>query len=325
MNQLRISVAMCTYNGARYLQEQLESIAAQNLLPDELIICDDRSSDGTSGIIQRWASRAPFPVRLFINEVNLGSSGNFEKAIRLCGMELIVLSDQDDVWHPQRLEWSENMFRRSPSVGAVFSDAELIDEHSGLLGGTLWDSISFDRRERKHFAAGHALEVLLKHYVATGATMAFRREFRDLVLPIPPGHVHDSWTSILIASVADIGLMDRPMIRYRCHGSQQIGPGQKLTFTGQITQSRRTDPSSYLPEADRLRQVCERLKERSATFRCPKDAISQIQEKIGHRETRARFPKSRLLRLPILLREVATLRYWRYSRGFRSVAKDLFM
>lgn len=91
-----ISTAMCTYNGEKYLREQLESIARQTLLPNELVVCDDCSSDETVEIIQDFSRNAPFSVRLMINENNLGFAKNFEKAITLCSGEIIVLSDQDD-------------------------------------------------------------------------------------------------------------------------------------------------------------------------------------------------------------------------------------
>src|SRR4030095_14430308 len=89
---LFVSIALCSYNGERYLQEQLDSIAGQSRLPDELVVCDDRSLDETAEIIRAFASKVPFPVRLTINERNLGSTKNFEKAISLCRGDIILLS-----------------------------------------------------------------------------------------------------------------------------------------------------------------------------------------------------------------------------------------
>ena len=102
-----ISVAMCTYNGEKYLREQLESIALQTRLPAELVICDDRSTDSTSEIIRNFADSAPFPVRFNLNPVNLGGATkgitkNFEQASRLCTGDLIAFCDQDDVWLPKK-------------------------------------------------------------------------------------------------------------------------------------------------------------------------------------------------------------------------------
>src|SRR5258708_3955131 len=104
MDRSRISVAMCSYNGARFLREQLESIATQTRLPDELIIFDDRSTDETIEIIDAFVKHARFPVRVEISESTRGATKNFEKAIALCQHEIITLADQDDVWHPNKLE-----------------------------------------------------------------------------------------------------------------------------------------------------------------------------------------------------------------------------
>src|SRR3954470_17842517 len=94
------SVAMCTYNGARFLGEQLASVAAQTRPPDELVVCDDRSTDETASLVRDFAAAAPFRVRLHVNERNLGSTRNFERAVSLCEGDLIALSDQDDEWLP---------------------------------------------------------------------------------------------------------------------------------------------------------------------------------------------------------------------------------
>src|SRR5215470_8302349 len=111
-----ISVAMCTYNGARFLAEQLGSLAAQSRLPDELVVCDDGSTDESAEIVKDFARHAPFPVRLEVNEENLGATKNFEKAIGLCRGEVIALSDQDDVWYPKKLELHESVFVADPSA-----------------------------------------------------------------------------------------------------------------------------------------------------------------------------------------------------------------
>lgn len=320
-----ISVAMCTYNGARFLPEQLESILSQTRLPDELIICDDASTDGSVEIIKTFLRQASFEVRFETNDINRGSTRNFEKAIRLCRHEIIVLADQDDVWLPDKLESVERAFHGRDNVAATFSDAELIDEDSRTLNGNLWTSFSFTSREQDRFKDGHALEILLKHLTVTGATMAFRENYRSLVLPVPANQIHDSWISFLLASVADIMLIERPTIKYRKHAGQLCGLGRRETFTEQLKGAMRTDPRSYLPEINQLEQICERLAERSAMFPCRRNAIQLIEGKIHHRRARVTLPTSRILRLLVVVTELVTLRYWRYSRGLRSAAKDLFV
>ena len=128
-DHMKFSVAMCTYNGAAYLEEQLDSIARQIRLPDELVVCDDNSSDESLRILRSFAARSAFPVRLHSNESNLGSTKNFEKAICLCSGDVIALADQDDVWHPEKLAILEREFSSTPDVGLVFTDAEIVDEN----------------------------------------------------------------------------------------------------------------------------------------------------------------------------------------------------
>ena|SRR5579864_1797359 len=325
MERTQFSVAMCTYNGARYLREQLESVASQRLLPDEMVICDDDSSDETVQMLREFAGRAPFLVRLFVNDITLGATKNFEKAIGLCQMPIIVLCDQDDVWHPDKLECIDRVFRERPRSAAVFSDAELIGDDSHLLQGTLWESFSFTPHEQNLFNYGRGLQVLLKHRTVTGATMAFRQEYRDLVVPIPANHVHDSWISFLLASVSEIALIERPTIRYRRHAKQVCGLRQRETLREEFVSSLRADRSSYLPEVAQLEEVCTRLVERSDRFPCRTNAIPLIRAKIRHQRARAMPSSSWTSRLAIILREIATLGYWRYSKGFKSAAKDLFV
>ncbi|MBA3247724.1 MAG: glycosyltransferase family 2 protein [Pyrinomonadaceae bacterium] len=184
---MKLSVAMCTYNGARYLQEQLASLAAQTRPPDELVVCDDCSTDETRAILEEFRARAAFPVRLYFNEQNLRVVRNFAKAISLCGGDIIALCDQDDVWLPEKLSRFEAEFARAPEIGLVFSDLEVVDEDLRPLGFRAWQSfwVDFGEREQRLFAQGRAFDVLLTRNMVTGAAMAFRATYKDLVLPIP--------------------------------------------------------------------------------------------------------------------------------------------
>jgi glycosyltransferase involved in cell wall biosynthesis len=324
MNELGISVAMCTYNGGRFLSEQLESIAVQTRLPDELIVCDDRSTDGSGEIIRNFARHAPFAIRLEVNTNNLGSTKNFEKAIGLCQREIIALADQDDVWHAEKLSRIADVLEHDEHIGAVFSDAELIGEDSQPLAGTLWSSFLFNSSEQKKFERGQGLKVLLKHATVTGATMTFRSKFRDLTLPIPSSQVHDHWIALLIASVSQLAPIRTPLVRYRRHQAQQIGPGTDSLWQ-MMRLARDAGRNVYFGEVERFSEICERLCDRSETFHPHPNALRLIRQKIRHRKARGSLPSSKLLRLPLLIREIATYRYWRYSNGFGSVAKDLLV
>lgn len=129
---MSISIAMCTYNGERYLREQLDSLSRQTCRPLELVICDDGSTDKTLQIIQDFTATAPFPVYLHVNPTNLGYADNFLKAAGLCQGEWVAFSDQDDVWMPEKIERVEQVIKQYGDddlvmVGhtSLLSDAQL--------------------------------------------------------------------------------------------------------------------------------------------------------------------------------------------------------
>ena len=165
---------MCTYGGARFVGAQLESIAAQTRPPDELVVCDDRSPDETAAVVERFAQTAPFPVRLHVNERNLGTTKNFERAVALCEGGLIALCDQDDVWLPEKLARLEAEFARRPRAALVFSDAEVADEEARPVGRRLWESVRIGRAELERLREGKGLGDLLSGATVTGATAALR-------------------------------------------------------------------------------------------------------------------------------------------------------
>jgi glycosyltransferase involved in cell wall biosynthesis len=219
-----ISVALCTYNGERYLPAQLESIAAQTRLPDELVVCDDASTDRTAKMVRSFARSAPFPVRLTVNAANLGSNANFEQAICLCRGEFIALSDQDDIWFPSRLERSAWFLEHHPPCGLVFADGEIIDGDGRLLNTRLWQQFHFDPPLKDALWQGD-YRPLARFRFITGATVMFRARFRPYLFPILGEWVHDGWIANLIACLSGICFVDEPLIYYRRHERQQIGLG----------------------------------------------------------------------------------------------------
>ena len=329
---MKFSVAMCTYNGAPFLREQLDSIAAQTRPPDELVVCDDRSTDGTTAVVEEFAAAAPFPVRLHVNERNLGSTKNFERAVALSTGDLIALADQDDVWLPEKLRLSEEALAAGPRVGLVFTDAEVVDDRLAPLGFTLWQRINFSEEEKARIRRGRGFDVLLEHNVVTGATMAFRAELRDLVLPIPTEGrlIHDGWIALLVAAVADLAFVDAPLVKYRQHAAQQLGAvkgghfeHRRATFAELAEAAQATRGADYLRELNWLEPFCARLAGQGGAYRS-RAGVVRLNGRLTHLRARASLPESRLARVPIALRELLTMRYHRHSRGVLSFAKDLF-
>jgi glycosyltransferase involved in cell wall biosynthesis len=180
-----VSVALCTYNGEAFLSAQLASIVSQTQRPDEVVIYDDRSSDSTQRLLEDFSASAPFPVTIQIYSLNLGVAKNFAEAIARCSHEHIALSDQDDVWQPQRLERLSATLYQNPQAAFVFSNARIVDASLGNCGYTLWDAYSVPRSIRGRSTSLY--DSVLKRPVVTGATMMFRRCFVPLLLPVVDG------------------------------------------------------------------------------------------------------------------------------------------
>ncbi len=319
-----ISIAMCTYNGARYVAEQLASFGGQTRLPDELVVCDDCSTDATAEVVNEFAAEAPFPVRLHINERNLGSTKNFEQAIGLCAGDIVALADQDDVWLGEKLARLEAVLAGEPDVGLVFSDAELVDAALQPLGRRLWATVGGAEARRKLRHRAQAFNLLLPGWTVTGATMAFRAEYRSLVLPIPAdiAMIHDGWIALLISAVARVRLIEEPLLLYRQHAAQQIGAQVKAQADASVRSAMRRT-ASYADALVIIEQARERLLLKGGDAAAP--AVRQLEAAERHFKRRAQLPAVRLRRLPLVLRELLTLRYHCYGKGLSSAAKDFLL
>lgn len=317
-----LSVALCTFNGSRFLREQLESITAQIRPPDELVVCDDGSADSTAQIIDGFARQVAFPVRWYTRDTPVGSTKNFEKAIALCQGDLIALSDQDDVWLPDRLRATESTFQSDANADAFFSDAEIVDASLNPLGCRLWDIVRFGRPEQSDVRRGRAVALLLRRNVVTGATLAFRSDLRKLLLPVPEGWVHDAWIALLIGATGKLAFTERPLIRYRQHSSNQIG-ALKLGFGEQLEKAKTPHAEIYAAAAANYAVARERLLTAKGVTVSP-EVIRLLEAKIAHMQTRATLPSSRVRRLPVVLSELAAGRYRCYSNSWKSFARDLW-
>lgn len=316
----RISVALATCNGATYLQELLDSLAAQQLPPFELMVSDDASTDATLSILEQFASAAPFEVRILHNTTRLGVADNFARAIADCSGEIIALADQDDVWHPQKLARLAQALSQ-PDAQAAFSDADVVDADLRPLGYTMWQRVRFTTGERMRMARGDGFSVLLKHSIVTGATLAFRSHMRDVALPIPVGWAHDAWLAHNAAARGQIVAIPEPLIAYRQHAGNVVG-GRVKPIIREICSALALDRGAwYRSELNRWEALAERLESASPATPVP----TCLDEKIEHLRRRAELPKARWRRTPRILSEVLAGNYARYARNWGSIAIDLLV
>lgn len=219
------SVAMCTYNGEKYLREQLETIINQTIKIDEIIICDDISTDNTISIIKEYQEKYPNLIKLFINENNLRSVKNFEKAISLCENELIFLSDQDDLWKENKVEIILNYYENNKEINAICTNYNVMDENSIVdeYKFTLCDVINDIKTETNYF---NPIEILIfSSNFATGCTMAFKKSLVEKIIPIPiiKDYHHDEWIALLSSLENKFDFLNEKLINYRIHIDQQVG------------------------------------------------------------------------------------------------------
>jgi glycosyltransferase involved in cell wall biosynthesis len=204
-----ISIAVCTFNGERYLTAQLESLVAQTWGNLEIVVVDDCSNDGTLGIIEEFAGRDS-RIKLHKNNQNLGVNKNFSRAMALCKGELIAPCDQDDIWHPQKLS------RLHAHVGEhamSYCDSELITADGVRMNMRISDRI--------HMYQGDDPTVFAFWNCVSGHAMLFRRSLLDFALPIPDIKFHDWWLAFLATTNGAIVYLNEPLVQYRQHANAQ--------------------------------------------------------------------------------------------------------
>ncbi len=208
---MQISIAMATYNGAKYLQKQLDSFLCQTRQPDELVVCDDGSTDATLAILEVFRQQAPFAVRIYRNETNLGYIKNFEKVLSLCVGDLIFLSDQDDVWFANKLEMVSGILAISPSVHILINDQEITDGNLVSSGRTIFVNSK---------ALGYGAD-----WITSGCCTAITRQFRDLVIPFPANLIpHDNWLHRVGVTLGVRKVLPEVLQYYRRHDENTSSP-----------------------------------------------------------------------------------------------------
>jgi glycosyltransferase involved in cell wall biosynthesis len=226
---MKISVALCTYNGAKYIKEQLNSILEQTLLPDEIVICDDSSTDDTLTIVRKVMINYCGELIVVVNSQNIGYKKNFVKAMTLCTGDIIFLSDQDDVWAKGKIALLTCAFEDNKSAVLVFHDAILVDEQLKLLYNSFWKILKF---EPKNFLC-HDYSILVAKNVIQGSACAFRRELFYEAIPFPIDAVHDEWLALMAVAQGEIIPIVQPLMKYRQSRDNVLG-GLPIPFIGKV-------------------------------------------------------------------------------------------
>lgn len=225
------SVALCTYNGAKYLGEQLNSIIQQTVKPSQIVISDDGSKDNSLLLAEDILSSSGINYLIVHNTVKHGVTSNFQNAFSYCISPIIFCSDQDDVWAKNKAEKMLETYEAHPEAMVVFSDGELVDANLNLLGCNVWRAVGITN---ERINEGDWFHYLLKTCLITGAGMSFKRILLNDVNEIPVEWLHDGW--LAWAAVSHNGLVPctEKLFYYRQHGNNEVGMGPVYDIKGRI-------------------------------------------------------------------------------------------
>jgi len=323
---------MATYNGAKYLQAQLDSLLAQTRLPDELIITDDGSTDATLDIIKRFAETAPFSVIYSQNEKNLGYGGNFNAALQKTKGDLVFLSDQDDLWFPEKIERMVALAEAEPEALVLMNDAELTDAALCSTGLTKLGQIR---------SAGFSEESFVM-----GCCAAVRRELLDICLPIPAElRSHDDWIVGIAHGLRRKFILPEILQYYRRHGENEsqfiVNRTTRVTRRHVLVRdwslrlqrwSKRRVGRMAAP-VDTRRPLGAFMEEwlKAAAQQAPnglRDELTRYQEDL-QRKNQALCIRQNIRSLPLRRRFIAVFSYWRNGgyasfSGIKSALADAF-
>jgi glycosyltransferase involved in cell wall biosynthesis len=233
-----VGVVIATYNGEKFLNEQIQSILNQFKKPEKIVVVDDCSMDTTKDIIKYYMKNFPELFIFIENEKNLGSKKTFEIGIAACDTDYIVLSDQDDIWTPEKISKLFYLLERNENAKLCFHDLAMIDSQGTGLGRNFWEAAPAHEPLPVTGLAARERLVALSNPVP-GCTMFFSSGLKNFILPIPPSKWvgHDWWISVIAFFLADPVYVTDTLAFYRLHANQTAGIGTVLK-KGKISRNR---------------------------------------------------------------------------------------
>lgn len=217
----QIDVLLATYNGEKYIKEQIESILSQTYKNIKLIISDDCSSDKTVEILKEYEKKDN-RIQLYIQKQNLGVVKNIEFLLNKVENELYMLSDQDDIWLPEKIEKSV-LKLKSEKADLVFGDLEVVDKELKTIYPSFGDFMLLSKKINKYIDS-YRMNYL--YNCVTGCTIISKKEFIKKILPLPTKSkylLHDHWIALMVSLNGKLAYMKEKYIKYRQHGNNEVG------------------------------------------------------------------------------------------------------
>lgn len=322
MPDLRVAVAIATCNGERYLRQQLDSIAANTRAPEEIVLTDDCSTDGTVGIAEAFARQAPCPVRIEQNPKRLGFNGNFQRAASLAEGDVLLFSDQDDVWLPDHIERLAAPFESNRDVAVVVSNSLYVDADLRPTGRTLWTAERFHRGDLRRARSGWQYPGWVRHRAVAGHGMAVRADLRPVMLPVGADWTYDHWLALTATACGTLVIETRPLTLHRQHDNQTLAHrGESLLEA--YRRNRLLGASHFSRRIARWTELRNRLAAHSSLLRDER-VIDVIDARIAFLDSRRTMrlygSMNRFVRATA---ELLRGGYHRCGRGLLSYARDV--
>lgn len=232
----KVDILLATYNGEKYLAEQLESILNQTYKDFNLIISDDNSNDSTVKILEKYAKKDS-RITVFKQNKNLGVISNFEFLLSKVNSKYFMFSDQDDIWNEDKIEKSLNKLKETNS-DIVFTDLMVVDDKLNVLFESYWSLKGFKEKILKH----NGFEALYLNNYVTGCTMLMKKEIISKVLPLPKKSkyvLHDYWIVLIISQSGKVEYLNEATIKYRQHKNNKVGSKKRTESIGTLAEIRK--------------------------------------------------------------------------------------
>ena len=232
----KVDILLATYNGEKYVAEQIESILNQTYKNFNLIISDDCSKDGTPDILKKYAEKDE-RITLHLQTQNLGVVKNIEFLLKQVKSELYMLSDQDDVWLKEKVEKSVETLKKE-NADLVFGDLEVVNQNLNTIYPSFGDFMLLNKKIKKYI---NSYKVNYLYNCVTGCTVISKKEFIEKILPLPTYSkflIHDHWIGLMVGIYGKLAYMPEKYIKYRQHGDNQVGTNKISHGFSEIEQVR---------------------------------------------------------------------------------------
>jgi len=232
---MKIDILMATYNGEKYIKDQLDSILNQSYKDFRLLISDDGSKDSTVQILNEYSSKDD-RIKIFIQKENLGVIKNFEFLIKQVESEYFMFSDQDDIWNEQKIEKSLGKIEETNS-DLVYCDLEVVDENLQTLSESYWKLKGFEHKVKRY---NNFESLYLNNYI-TGSTMLVKKEMLNKILPLIQESkyiLHDYWIALVVSKLGKMTYLNERLVRYRQHKNNEVGSRKKSDVIKEFSELR---------------------------------------------------------------------------------------